>query len=118
MARPALRDDEIARFRAMFCDKAMELFATRGYEAVTIRGIARELGCSQATPYRYFPGGKEEVFAWARARALEAMCDAHERVFEAEQEPLARLYAMADCYTTFAQTHAPPVSPHVRSGAP
>ena len=40
--------------RAELLDGAFELFADRGWEALTMRGIARELGVSTGTLYHYF----------------------------------------------------------------
>lgn len=42
--------------RAELLDGAFELFAERGYGALTMRGIARELGVSTGTLYHYFDG--------------------------------------------------------------
>ena len=70
MARPTLRDEEVERFRQRLCDLALRRVAESGYEGVTLRGLARDLGCSYATPYRYFRD-KEEIFAAVRALAYE-----------------------------------------------
>jgi len=61
-----LTDDEVDEFRREICKVAVELFVDRGYEAVTMRQIARRLGCSAMTPYRYF-ANKAEIFEAVRA---------------------------------------------------
>ncbi len=61
-----LTDDEVDEFRREICRVAVELFVDRGYEAVTMRQIARRLGCSAMTPYRYF-ANKAEIFEAVRA---------------------------------------------------
>ena len=47
--------------RATLLDGCFDLFAQRGYGAVTMRGAARELGVSTGTLYHYFEG-KEDLF--------------------------------------------------------
>ena len=68
MGRHALREDEIAEFRARLVEVATHLFARRGYEGVTLRAISEAMDCSPMTPYRYFRG-KEGIFAAVRAAA-------------------------------------------------
>ena len=46
------------------------LFDTGGRDAVTLRAISKELGCSPMQPYRYFPGGKQEILAEVKTRAF------------------------------------------------
>lgn len=51
-------------------DTAQRLFSERGYAAVTLRDIARELGMRQASLYYHAPGGKEELFVLATERSM------------------------------------------------
>ncbi|MBM4361401.1 MAG: TetR/AcrR family transcriptional regulator [Deltaproteobacteria bacterium] len=106
MSRAALRDDEIAEFRGQTVAAATRLFASRGYEGVTLRGIAAELGTSAMAPYRYFPGGKAEIFAEVRAAAFRAFAEGQERAFAGEADPLVRLLRMREAYVAFALDHA------------
>jgi len=53
------------------------LFAEHGPEAVTMRQLAAELGCSPMTPYRYFRD-KDEILAAVRASAFDRFSDALE----------------------------------------
>lgn len=46
--------------RAMIVETALRLFRERGYEATTMRGIAKEAGVSVGNAYYYF-GSKEEL---------------------------------------------------------
>ena len=50
----------IARERVM--DVAERLFARKGYNAVTLRDIASEIGIHHTTVYHHVPGGKEQLF--------------------------------------------------------
>jgi AcrR family transcriptional regulator len=50
--------------RAAILDAAREAFATRGYDAVSIRAVAREAGVDPALAHRFF-GSKENLFVTA-----------------------------------------------------
>jgi len=103
VARPSLRPDEIESFRERLCDAAMETFAEEGYEAVTLRGLAEKLGCSHATPYRYF-ADKQEIFAAVCALGFDRFADALERGARSSEDPGQRLRALGRAYFRFATT--------------
>jgi AcrR family transcriptional regulator len=101
VARPSLRPDEIESFRERLCEVAMQTFADEGYQAVTLRGLAGKLGCSHATPYRYF-AGKQEIFAAVCALGFDRFADALERAARATEDPEQRLRALGRAYFRFA----------------
>ena len=43
-------------------DTAERLFARKGYNAVTLRDIASEIGIHHTTVYHHVPGGKEQLY--------------------------------------------------------
>ena len=49
--------------RVRIADAATRCVARRGVAKTTLDDVAREAGCSRATVYRTFPGGKEEVIS-------------------------------------------------------
>ena len=59
--------------RAVIAEAAMRLFQEHGYEATTMRAIAREAGVATGNAYYYF-GSKEELVREYYAR----VCDEHE----------------------------------------
>jgi AcrR family transcriptional regulator len=61
---------EVQAFRARLCTVAARRFAAHGYDGVSMRGLAEELGCSAMTPYRYFRD-KDDVLAAVRAAAFD-----------------------------------------------
>ena len=102
MARPALSEEQIEDFRVRAAAVAMELFVKQGYEQFSLRTLARELGCSHATPYRYFKD-KAEIFALVRAdgfRRFAAFLQARLARCEGAEEGL---HALAHGYFDFAQ---------------
>ena len=64
-----LSSDDIQQFRETMRRVAENAFATRGAQGVTMRELAKELGCSAMTPYRYFRD-KDEILAMVRAAAF------------------------------------------------
>lgn len=103
MPRSELSSPEIEAFRERLCEVAAELFAQHGHEGVTLRAIARELGCSPMTPYRYFRD-KAEIFAAVRAAAFRRLAQAQEAAFESTDEPEVRLGALADAFVATARS--------------
>ncbi|MET9350381.1 TetR/AcrR family transcriptional regulator [Streptomyces termitum] len=63
---PAERRRDAAATRRRLLDAARDLFAERGYEGATVRGIAERAGVNQALLFRYF-GSKQGLLAEAVA---------------------------------------------------
>lgn len=57
--------------RVIVLDAAEQLFAARGYTAVTLKHIADKLGIKQASLYYHFPLGKEDLYVEVMLRHLE-----------------------------------------------
>ena len=98
----ALTAHQVDTFRDELCRAATRRFAEGGYGGVTLRGLAREVGCSPMTPYRYF-ADKDEILASVRAAAFGRFADASEAAANAEGDPIARLQALGSAYLRFAQ---------------
>jgi AcrR family transcriptional regulator len=92
---------EIKSFRRRLCAAAEKLFAERGLHAVTMRELARALGVSAMTPYRYFQD-KDEILAAVRAAAFEHFAEALEGAASAKGDALARAGAVGLAYIDFA----------------
>ncbi len=93
---------EVEAFRARLCRAAERRFAAAGVEGVSLRGLARELGCSPMTPYRYFRD-KDEILAAVRAAAFERFAVALETASSRTRGPAAsRARAVGEAYLRFA----------------
>jgi AcrR family transcriptional regulator len=101
MPRAALSEPEISAFRKRICEAATKLFAANGYQAVTLRAIAAEVGCSPMTPYRYF-SGKDEIFALVKAAVYRRFSEAQEAALASTDDPAAALVALGRAYVDFA----------------
>jgi AcrR family transcriptional regulator len=65
----ALQPDSEARERVLVV--AERLFRERGYQNVTLRDIAQEIGIRHTSLYHHFPHGKEELFVDVTTRRMQ-----------------------------------------------
>ena len=103
MARPSLTEAQVDDFRRRAAEVAMRLFVEEGYEAFSLRTLARELGVSHATPYRYF-ASKAEIFAIVRAESFRRFGAFLRARLSASSDPSARLRILSEGYFDFALT--------------
>jgi len=98
----ALGEQEIEAFRERICAAAARLFVDEGPAAVTMRRVARQLGCGTMTAYRYF-AGKEQIITAVRTRGLHRFSDALERALDSPGDGRTRSRAVRDAYIAFAR---------------
>src|SRR5438045_8270137 len=70
-----LREAKKLHTRQAIANEAMRLFATRGFDAVTVAERARAAGVSEKTVFNYFPT-KEDIFFDEVPERLEALAEA------------------------------------------
>ncbi|GAA0485427.1 MULTISPECIES: TetR/AcrR family transcriptional regulator [Streptomyces] len=101
--RPAYRRLSVAERRAQLLTAALGLFAQRAPEDVSLDDVANAAQVSRPLVYRYFPGGKQQLYE----AALRSAADNLEDCFaEAETGPLTqRLGRALDRYLAFVDEH-------------
>ncbi|MFK0262448.1 TetR/AcrR family transcriptional regulator [Streptomyces angustmyceticus] len=101
--RPAYRRLSVEQRRSQLLTAALDLFAQRPPEDVSLDDVALAAGVSRPLVYRYFPGGKQQLYE----AALRSAADILERCFaEPETGPLTRRLARAlDRYLAFVDEH-------------
>lgn len=104
MARTKLTDEQIAEFKQQLVTVATRLFVKHGYAGVTMRAIAKELGCSTMKAYRYF-GDKEEIFVVVRTVAYRDFGASQKSAYFSEQQALERLVELGRAYYRYAAEH-------------
>jgi AcrR family transcriptional regulator len=72
MAEPAYRRMQSEERRALLLERATELFAEHGYDALSMAQIAREAKISKALLYHYFPS-KRRLFEAALAAGAQEL---------------------------------------------
>jgi len=101
VARAILTVEEVGAFRGKAVAAATRLFAERGYRGVTLRSLAKELGVSPMTPYRYFEN-KEELFSMVRTEAFRRFADAQRDAVAGITAPKDALRMLGRAYVSFA----------------
>ncbi|MFF9477426.1 TetR/AcrR family transcriptional regulator [Streptomyces sp. NPDC014733] len=101
--RPAYRRMGVEQRRSQLLAAALGLFAHRAPEDVTLDDVATAAGVSRPLVYRYFPGGKQQLYE----AALRSAADALQGCFdEPETGPLTQRLAHAlDRYLAFVDEH-------------
>jgi AcrR family transcriptional regulator len=137
MAREAIDGSEQSRSpkgeqtRAAIAEAALRLFRENGYEATTMRAIAKEAGVATGNAYYYF-GSKEELIQeyYARnqadhAQACRAVLDSETRlanrlrgVLRALIDTQAPYHAFAAKLYKYAAEPASPLSPFSKESSP
>jgi AcrR family transcriptional regulator len=81
-------------------EAAGALFAERGYDAVTMREIAKKAGCSHTTIYLYFDD-KETLLHQLAAPPLQSLKDEMERISAQNKHPSDKLKEIFLAYIHF-----------------
>jgi AcrR family transcriptional regulator len=99
------------RTQAAIREAALGLMARRGYEAVSMRDLAAEVGVQPAALYRYFPT-KEELLFTLLDEHMQGLAAAWEAARPSGASPSARLAAFVDNHIRFhvARRHSTHVS--------
>jgi AcrR family transcriptional regulator len=100
-----LSASEVEDFREKICDIALDIFAEKGVEGLTLREVAARLGVSPMTPYRYFKD-KEAILAAVRTRAFNDFAAALENAVNRGKDAVASSEAAGRAYANFAFMHA------------
>ena len=109
MARTAGSDGE--KTEVAIRDAAVNLIARHGYEAVSMRQLAAEVGVQAAALYRYFDTKEDLLFALMEGHMRE-LAESWSAARPASPDPAVRLAAFVDHHIRFhvARRHATHVS--------
>ncbi|MFK0289331.1 TetR/AcrR family transcriptional regulator [Streptomyces sp. NPDC090442] len=113
--RPAYRRLSVEQRRSQLLAAALGLFAQRAPEDVSLDDVATAAEVSRPLVYRYFPGGKQQLYE----AALRSAADELEQCFaEPEAGPLTRRLGRAlDRYLAFVDQHDAGFSALLQSGS-
>ncbi len=86
-------------------DRAAEVIADKGIEALSLRGLARDVGVSHAAPARHFRDKKALLSGLATEGYLRFSAYVTDAAEKAGSDPVARYNAMGRSVIRFALTH-------------
>ncbi|WP_256641662.1 TetR/AcrR family transcriptional regulator [Streptomyces murinus] len=114
-ATPAYRRLSVEERRRQLLDAALTLFAHRAPEDVSLDDVAEAAGVSRPLVYRYFPGGKQQLYE----AALGSAADELRQCFDEPRtgSPLARLTRALTRYLTFVDEHDTGFAALLRGGS-
>ncbi|MCX4971430.1 MULTISPECIES: TetR/AcrR family transcriptional regulator [unclassified Streptomyces] len=100
---PAYRRLSVEERRSQLLEAALSLFAQRAPEEVSLDDVAEAAGVSRPLVYRYFPGGKQQLYEAALRSAAEEL----EQCFAEPPEGALtqRLSRALDRYLAFVDQH-------------
>ncbi|MFE9600968.1 TetR/AcrR family transcriptional regulator [Streptomyces hokutonensis] len=97
-----MSDSEAAGLRDRLVDVGVELVASEGAQALTLREIARRAGVSHGAPRRYFPTHLELLSAIARHGFADLGERAAGAIGDGTASPRAQVTALSRTYLEFA----------------
>ncbi|MEU3841781.1 helix-turn-helix domain-containing protein [Streptomyces sp. NPDC028635] len=102
-ATPAYRRLSVEERRSQLLTAALSLFAHRAPEEVSLDDVAEAAGVSRPLVYRYFPGGKQQLYE----AALRSAADQLQLCFDEPRTGplLPRLSRALDRYLAFVDEH-------------
>jgi len=74
-----LRESKKLHTRQEIADRAMQLFATRGFDHVTVAAVAAAAGVSEKTVFNYFPAKEDLFFDEVPEREAALLAAIHDR---------------------------------------
>ena len=101
---PSRRVERKERLRGEILAAASKMFADRGYEAVTLREIAKEIGYTHAVIYQHFPD-KWHILAELSRETIELMIQNFDATAARHPLPKERLFATSRGLIQFCIDH-------------
>jgi AcrR family transcriptional regulator len=98
------RAERKEKLRGEILAAASKMFADHGYEAVTLRAIAKEIGYTHAVIYQYFPD-KWHIFAELSSETIGLMIQNFDAIAAQHPVPKRRLFATSRGLIQFCITN-------------
>ncbi|MGA7523685.1 MAG: TetR/AcrR family transcriptional regulator [Acidobacteriaceae bacterium] len=103
-ASPSRRVERKQKLRGEILAAASKMFADRGYEAVTLRAIAQQIGYTHAVIYQHFPD-KRHILAELSRETIGLMIQNFDAIAARHPRPKERLFATSRGLIQFCTTH-------------
>ena len=102
--RPPLSHDQLAQMRDAIATAARRVFLAEGYEFLSMRRLASEVGCTPMAIYTYYDS-KIDILRRLWADVFEAAFAEVERAGAKSKTPTVRLKAMCRAYVRYRLDH-------------
>ncbi len=93
-----------SNLRRMILDAARQYLVEEGYQALSMRKISRQVGCSVGTIYLYFKN-KDEIFHALIDEGFEQLYTSFQAVLMSQFIPIERLQGICQAYIEFGLKH-------------
>lgn len=98
--RPQHTEKQIADMREKISSRALRLFEEEGYEAISMRRLAKEAGLTPMTLYKYFDS-KIDILRSLWSEVFNKLFGDLEQIAAQHSDPRARIHAVALRYVTY-----------------
>jgi len=98
--RPPRSKTEIMEFRSKIGKHALEIYRAEGFGAVSMRRLAKEVGCAPMTIYAHFEG-KTDILRYLWTDILRDMSDDIEKKLKLAVGPSERLRSAAQTFVDY-----------------
>lgn len=102
--RPPRSESDITEYRSKIANHALEIYRAEGFEAVSMRRLAKEVGCAPMTIYAHFEG-KQDILRYLWADVLADMSNETQGNLEQIHAPVERLQMAAQTFVSYWVDH-------------
>jgi AcrR family transcriptional regulator len=102
--RPPRSETDISKYRSKIADHALAIYRAEGFGAVSMRRLAKEVGCAPMTIYAHFEG-KTDILRYLWADVLAEMSDEIQKQLKPIVSPVERLQTAAQTFVSYWIDH-------------
>jgi AcrR family transcriptional regulator len=102
--RPPRSDGDIAEYRSKIANHALAIYRAEGFDAVSMRRLAKEVGCAPMTIYAHFEG-KPDILRYLWADVLADVSNDIQEKLALIAEPVERLQMAAQTFVSYWVDH-------------
>ena len=102
--RPPRSESDIAEYRSKIAKQALAIYRAEGFDAVSMRRLAKEVGCAPMTIYAHFEG-KQDILRYLWADVLADMSNEIQGKLERIDAPAERLQLAAQTFVSYWVDH-------------
>ena len=102
--RPRRSESDIVEFRSTIAKHALAIYRAEGFGAVSMRRLAKDVGCAPMTIYAHFEG-KQDILRYLWADVLADMSDEIQEKLKLIVAPVERLRTAAQTFVSYWVDH-------------